>query len=103
MDTDPDYNNLFNDHSFISLKFDNLKETKNIHAAFFIDCLGDKSFFFDDDYFDRNTHTASAINLNVKYNHYNKLLPNDMMLSQLTRTKITKQVVFVSKTRRYII
>ena len=90
MDTDPDYNNLFNDHSFISLKFDNLKETKNIHAGFFIDCLGDKSFFFDNDYFDRNTHTANAINLNVKYNHYNKLLPNDMMLSATYKNKDNK-------------
>jgi len=88
--TDPFYSNLFNDNSFVSLKFDNLKETKNIHAGFFIDCLGDKSFFFDDDYFDRNTHTANSINLNVKYNQYSKLLPNDMMLSATYKNKDNK-------------
>jgi len=78
---DSDYINLFNDWSFVYIQFDNLKEIKNIHAGFYIDCLGEKSFFFDDDYFDRETHTANSINVNYKFKHYSKLLPNNMMLS----------------------
>jgi len=79
--SDTDFKDLFNDWSFTHLQFDNLKELKNIYAGFFIDCLGEKSFFFDDDYFDRKTHTANSINVNYKYKHYTKLLPNDIMLS----------------------
>lgn len=78
---DSAYINVFNDFSYNYIQFDNLKETKNIHAGFYIDCMGEKSFFFNDDFFDRTKHTANTIEYDFKFNHYSNLLPNDMMIS----------------------
>ena len=79
--TDSSYKDRFNDFVYTYIQFDNLKVTKNIHAGFYIDCLGEKSFFFDDDYFDKTSHTANITPYSFKYKNYSKLLPNNYMIS----------------------
>ncbi len=86
------HSNLFNDFAYTRIKFDNYgfvdkPEIKDYHAGFFIDCMGRKSFFFDDDYFDRSTHLANCVNENYNFNWQSSLLRNNELVVGVSKNK----------------
>ncbi len=79
------HSNLFNDFSYTRIKFDNYgftdkPEIKDYHAGFFIDCMGKKSFFFDDDYFDKTKHFANTVQEQHNFKHQNDFMRNNELV-----------------------